>query len=34
MARIRKMVICPKCGQRKIIENETGKKKKKKKKGG
>ena len=33
MARIRKMVICPKCGQRKIIENETGKKKKKKKKG-
>ena len=23
MARIRKMVICPKCGQRKIIENET-----------
>ena len=30
MARIRKMVICPKCGQRKIIENETGKKKKKK----
>ena len=28
MARIRKMVICPKCGQRKIIENETGKKKK------
>ena len=29
MARIRKMVICPKCGQRKIIENETGKKKKK-----
>ena len=32
MARIRKMVICPKCGQRKIIENETGKKKKKKKK--
>ena len=23
------MVICPKCGQRKIIENETGKKKKK-----
>ena len=33
MARIRKMVICPKCGQRKIIENETGKKKKKKKGG-
>ena len=33
MARIRKMVICPKCGQRQIIENETGKKKKKKKKG-
>ena len=33
MARIRKMVICPKCGQRKIIENETEKKKKKKKKG-
>ena len=32
MARIRKMVICPKCGQRKIIENETGKIKKKKKK--
>ena len=32
MARIRKMVICPQCGQRKIIENETGKKKKKKKK--
>ena len=29
MARIRKMVICPKCGQRKIIENETEKKKKK-----
>ena len=28
------MVICPKCGQRKIIENETGKKKKKKKKKG
>ena len=25
------MVICPKCGQRKIIENETEKKKKKKK---
>ena len=32
MARIRKMVICPKCGQRKIMENETEKKKKKKKK--
>ena len=30
MARIRKMVICPKCGQRKkIIENETEKKEKK-----
>ena len=27
MARIRKMVICPKCGKRKIIENETEKKK-------
>ena len=27
MARVRKMVICPKCGQRKIIENETEKKK-------
>ena len=27
------MVICPKCGQRKIIENESGKKKKKKKRG-
>ena len=26
------MVICPKCGQRKIIENETEKRKKKKKK--
>ena len=23
MARIRKMVICPKCGEKKIIENET-----------
>ena len=29
MARIRKMVMCPKCGQRKIIENENDKKKKK-----
>ena len=26
MARIRKMVICPKCGERKVIENETEKK--------
>ena len=32
MARIRKMVICPKCGQRKIIETKLEKKKKKKKK--
>ena len=30
MARIQKMVICPKCGEKKIIENETEKKKKKK----
>ena len=28
------MVMCPKCGQRKIIENETEKEKKKKKKKG
>ena len=26
MASIRKMVICPKCGEKKIIENETDKK--------
>ena len=26
MAKIRKMVMCSKCGQRKIIENETEKK--------
>ena len=34
MARIRKMVICPKCGEKKIMENETERKKKKERKGG